>query len=137
MENFVKNFFEIETINCKKENKLGNILELVEDEYLNLMLEKYKISKDDARNNLEAILKESIIRNFKNNLLGFTPLEHKSFYDLYNGIVEYTDENLYINLKKFTSLGLIFLFTTNEGQLFNYKIPDELMDVYEELLKIM
>lgn len=131
MENFMTKVFRVETIEHPKKDNLKDILDLISDEYCTLMCNKYEIKED------KEILYKKILDEMVENLSNFTKEEHKSFYDLYNGVVEYSDENLYINLKKFSALGYIFLFTTNGGKLYNFKMPDEIMDKYEELLRSM
>ena len=125
--NFIYELFKVETIHSKRCEKLEDILSLLNEKYINYLTKKY---------NTDTIgLKEKILKDFKDNLLKFTEDEHKSFYELYNGEVDYSNENLYINLKKFTSLGLVYLFTTNGGKLYEFQIPIELVNQYEDLLR--
>ena len=65
----------------------------------------------------------------------FNEIEHKSFNEFYMGIIDYSDENVYISLKEFSNLGFIFLFTENGGKLYNFRIPEEICEIYDELLK--
>lgn len=124
---FIYELFKVETIHSKRCEKLEDILSLLNEKYINYLSKKY---------NTDTIgLKEKILKDFKDNLLKFTEDEHKSFYELYNGEVDYSNENLYINLKKFTSLGLVYLFTTNGGKLYEFQIPIELVNQYEDLLR--
>lgn len=124
---FIYELFKVETIHSKRCEKLEDILSLLNEKYINYLSKKY--NTDTIR------LKEKILKDFKDNLLKFTKDEHKSFYELYNGEVDYSNENLYINLKKFTSLGLVYLFTTNGGKFYEFQIPIELVNQYEDLLR--
>ncbi|RVU55609.1 hypothetical protein [Anaerosphaera multitolerans] len=135
MNNFIKELFKVESIEHSKLETLEETLEIIEDDYLEKLTESYEIDVSIIRNEKIRRLNSKIKEDFKSNLMNFTSEEHKSFNEFYNGIVDYSDENVYVNLKKFTALGIIFLFTTNGGKLYIFKIPDELCEIYEELIR--
>lgn len=136
MSNFVYEFFKPETIEHPLLDNLYDILRILQENYLNSIAEEYEINSDThTRNEIIDILTEKIPSDFKNRLMAFTPEEHRAFYDFYNGIVDYSDEMVYVNLKKFSKMGIIFLFTENGGKLYNFRIPEELCKKYEYLLQ--
>ncbi|WP_036730554.1 hypothetical protein [Peptoniphilus mikwangii] len=135
MGNFVREFFNIETIEHPKLNTLNEILEILQDDYLNLLAKNYNLDGTIQRNKLIDSLKFAILTQFRSKIINFSAAEHKSFNEFYQGAVDYSDENVYVNLKNFTGLGILFLFTVNEGQLYSFKIPDEIITIYEELLQ--
>lgn len=138
MANFVYEFFKNETIEHPVLDKLNEILQILSEDYLNSIAFNYGIESDKyTRNQIMDILNIKIVSEFKDRVTGFTPDEHKSFYEFYNGIIDYSNEMVYINLKKFSNLGLIYLFTDNGGKYYNFRIPEEICVIYEELLRIM
>lgn len=136
MSNFVYEFFKEETIEHPLVDDLKDILEIIQDNYLEIIAKNYSIDVEDHnRNQLIELLNKKIILDFKKNIMAFNEVEHKSFNELYRGMVDYSDENIYINLKKFSRLGMIFLFTENGGDLYNFRIPEEICEIYDELLR--
>ncbi|SHH12536.1 hypothetical protein SAMN02745245_00627 [Anaerosphaera aminiphila DSM 21120] len=135
MNNFVRELFSVETIEHPKLETLSETLEIIQDDYLELLVKNYYVDDEITRNQKISELNEKIKAEFRERLLKFSAEEHKSFNEFYNGVVDYSDENVYVNLKKFTNLGMLFLFTINDGKLYTFKIPDELCVVYEEMLK--
>lgn len=136
MNDFLLKLFAVETINTLPMDRLYPILENIENDYLELMAKSYNLDLDNLSHVEKiAILNNTILNKFKENLLSFDEKEHKSFYDFYNGAVDYSDENVYVNMKKFTSLGLMYLFLSKSGTYFDFVIPNEIIDIYEELLK--
>lgn len=136
MSNFVYEFFKEETIEYPLVDDLKDILEIIQDNYLEIIAKNYSMDVEDHnRNQLIELLNKKIILDFKKNIMDFNEVEHKSFNELYRGMVDYSDENIYINLKKFSRLGLIFLFTENGGDLYNFRIPEEICEIYDELLR--
>lgn len=137
MSNFVYEFFKEETIEYPLVDNLKDILEILQDNYLGVIAKNYEIDLDNFnRNQLIEILNKKIILDFKKNIMEFNEVEHKSFNELYRGIVDYSDENIYLNLKKFSRLGLIFLFTENGGKLYDFRIPEEICSIYDEMLRL-
>lgn len=136
MSDFLLKLFKVETINKLPIDKLYPIIENLEDYQRTLISSSYKI--DISKLNEEEqnkVLYEKILSEFEKTLMNFDEKEHKSFYDFYNGAVDYSDENVYVNMKKFTALGIMYLFLSKSGTYFNFVIPTELIEKYEELLK--
>lgn len=136
MSDFLLKLFKVETINKLPIDKLYPIIENLDDAQRALISSSYKI--DISKLNEEEqnkILHEKILSEFEKTLMNFDEKEHKSFYDFYNGAVDYSDENVYVNMKKFTALGIMYLFLSKSGTYFNFVIPTELTEKYEELLK--
>lgn len=136
MSDFLLKLFKVETINKLPIDKLYPIIENLDDAQRALISSSYKI--DISKLNEEEqnkILHEKILSEFEKTLMNFDEKEHKSFYDFYNGVVDYSDENVYVNMKKFTALGIMYLFLSKSGTYFNFVIPTELTEKYEELLK--
>lgn len=136
MSDFLLKLFKVETINKLPIDKLYPIIENLDDYQRALISSSYKI--DISKLNEEEqnkVLYEKILSEFEKTLMNFDEKEHKSFYDFYNGAVDYSDENVYVNMKKFTALGIMYLFLSKSGTYFNFVIPTELTEKYEELLK--
>lgn len=136
MSDFLLKLFKVETINKLPIDKLYPIIENLDDAQRALISSSYKI--DISKLNEEEqnkVLYEKILSEFEKTLMNFDEKEHKSFYDFYNGAVDYSDENVYVNMKKFTALGIMYLFLSKSGTYFNFVIPTELIEKYEELLK--
>lgn len=136
MSDFLLKLFKVETINKLPIDKLYPIIENLDDYQRTLISSSYKI--DISKLNEEEqnkVLYEKILSEFEKTLMNFDEKEHKSFYDFYNGAVDYSDENVYVNMKKFTALGIMYLFLSKSGTYFNFVIPTELTEKYEELLK--
>ncbi|MBS6610801.1 MULTISPECIES: hypothetical protein [Peptoniphilus] len=136
MSDFLLKLFKVETINKLPIDKLYPIIENLDDYQRTLISSSYKI--DISKLNEEEqnkVLYEKILSEFEKTLMNFDEKEHKSFYDFYNGAVDYSDENVYVNMKKFTALGIMYLFLSKSGTYFNFVIPTELIEKYEELLK--
>ena len=137
MSNFVYEFFKPETLEHPLLDNLKEILEILNEDYLNTIALNYNIDSEKyTRNQIIDILNVKIPEDFKKNIMNFDEIEHKSFNEFYRGIIDYSDENVYINLKKFSRMGLIFLFTENQGKLYNFRIPEEICEIYDELLRI-
>lgn len=136
MSDFLLKLFKVESINKLPIDKLYPIIENLDQDQRKLIASSYDLDLSGLgdREEIDEIHKV-ILSEFKNTLMNFTEKEHKSFYDFYNGAVDYTDENVYINMKKFTSLGLMYLFLSKSGGYFNFVIPVELIEEYERLLK--
>lgn len=136
MSDFLLKLFKVETINKLPIDKLYPIIENLDQEQRSLIASSYDLDLKGLaeREEIDNIHK-IILSEFKNTLMNFTEEEHKSFYDFYNGAVDYTDENVYINMKKFTSLGIMYLFLSKSGGYFNFVIPEELIGMYGELLQ--
>lgn len=138
MSNFVYEFFKDETIEHPLLDDLKDILEILQEDYLEVIAKNNKIDPNTCtRNQLIEELNVLIPLNFKKEVMNFTPEKHKSFNELYRGIVDYSDENLYISLKEFSRLGFIFLFTENGGDLYNFRIPEEICEIYDEMLRTL
>ncbi|MDU5274549.1 MAG: hypothetical protein E6163_01375 [Peptoniphilus lacydonensis] len=136
MSDFLLKLFKVETINKLPIDKLYPIIENLDDYQRTLISSSYKI--DISKLNEEEqnkVLYEKILSEFEKTLMNFDEKEHKSFYDFYNGAVDYSDENVYVNMKKFTALGIMYLFLSKSGTYFNFVIPTKLIEKYEELLK--
>lgn len=136
MSDFLLKLFKVESINKLPIDRLYPIVEALDQDQRKLIANSYEIGLEglSEREEIDAI-HEMILSKFKDTLLSFDEKEHKSFYDFYNGTVDYGDENVYVNMKKFTSLGLMYLFLSKTGGYFNFVIPVELIEEYERLLK--
>ena len=136
MSDFLLKIFKVESINKLPIDRLYPIVEALDQDQRKLIASSYKLGLEglSEREEIDAI-HEMILSKFKDTLLSFDEKEHKSFYDFYNGTVDYGDENVYVNMKKFTSLGLMYLFLSKTGGYFNFVIPVELIEEYERLLK--
>jgi len=136
MNDFLLKLFAVETINTLPMDRLYPILENIENDYISLIEKTYDLDLESlGHDDKIKKLNDTILASFKNTLLNFDEKEHKSFYDFYNGAVDYSDENVYVNMKKFTSLGLMYLFLSKSGTYFDFVIPVEIIEIYEELLK--
>lgn len=135
MSDFLLKIFEKETINKLPLDRLYPILQSLDDEQLRHIAHTYSLDIDDlnGEEKIDALEKE-IKGRFSEVLNTFDEKEHKSFYDFYNGSVDYSDENVYVNMKKFTALGYMYLFLSKSGTYFNFVIPVELVEMYENLL---
>ena len=136
MSDFLLKLFKVETINKLPIDELYPIIESLDGDQRQLIASSYDLDLEglSLSEEVEEIHKK-ITSEFKNTLMKFDEKEHKSFYDFYNGAVDYSDENVYVNMKKFTSLGLMYLFLSKSGTYFNFVIPEELIEMYEELLQ--
>lgn len=136
MSDFLLKLFKVESINKLPIDRLYPIVEALDQDQRKLIASSYELGLEglSEREEVDAI-HEMILSKFKDTLLSFDEKEHKSFYDFYNGTVDYGDENVYVNMKKFTSLGLMYLFLSKTGGYFNFVIPVELIEEYERLLK--
>ena len=136
MSDFLLKLFKVESINKLPIDRLYPIVEALDQDQRKLIASSYELGLEglSEREEIDAI-HEMILSKFKDTLLSFDEKEHKSFYDFYNGTVGYGDENVYVNMKKFTSLGLMYLFLSKTGGYFNFVIPVELIEEYERLLK--
>ena len=136
MSDFLLKLFKVESINKLPIDRLYHIVEALDQDQRKLIASSYELGLEglSEREEIDAI-HEMILSKFKDTLLSFDEKEHKSFYDFYNGTVDYGDENVYVNMKKFTSLGLMYLFLSKTGGYFNFVIPVELIEEYESLLK--
>ncbi len=136
MSDFLLKLFKVESINKLPIDRLYPIVEALDQDQRKLIASSYELTLEGLsdREEIDAI-HETILAKFKDTLLSFDEKEHKSFYDFYNGTVDYGDENVYINMKKFTRLGLMYLFLSKTGGYFNFVIPVELIEEYERLLK--
>lgn len=136
MSDFLLKLFKVETINKLPINKLYPIIESLDQEQRELIANSYNLNLEGLSLTEEVdAIHNKITSEFKNTLMSFDEKEHKSFYDFYNGTVDYSDENVYVNMKKFTSLGLMYLFLSKSGTYFNFVIPVELIEMYEKLLQ--
>lgn len=135
MSEFLLNIFERETINKLPQDRLYPILESLDEEQLLSIATTYSLNISDL-NNIDKVnlIYETINNRFEEVLNKFDKEEHKSFYDFYNGTVDYSDKNVYVNLKKFTALGYVYLYLSHTGTYFNFVIPVELINKYEQLL---
>ena len=136
MSDFLLKLFKVESINKLPIDRLYPIVEALDQDQRKLIASSYELGLEglSEREEIDAI-HDMILSKFKDTLLSFDEKEHKSFYDFYNGTVDYGDENVYVNMKKFTSLGLMYLFLSKTGGYFNFVIPVELIEEYERLLK--
>lgn len=136
MSDFLLKLFKVECINKLPIDRLYPIVEALDQDQRKLIASSYELGLEglSEREEIDAI-HEMILSKFKDTLLSFDEKEHKSFYDFYNGTVDYGDENVYVNMKKFTRLGLMYLFLSKTGGYFNFVIPVELIEEYERLLK--
>lgn len=136
MSDFLLKLFKVESINKLPIDRLYPIVEALDQDQRKLIASSYELGLEglSEREEIDAI-HEMILSKFKDTLLSFDEKEHKSFYDFYNGTIDYGDENVYVNMKKFTSLGLMYLFLSKTGGYFNFVIPVELIEEYERLLK--
>lgn len=136
MSDFLLKLFKVETINKLPVDKLYPIIESLDQEQRELIANSYNLNLEGLSLTEEVdAIHNKITSEFKNTLMSFNEKEHKSFYDFYNGTVDYSDENVYVNMKKFTSLGLMYLFLSKSGTYFNFVIPVELIEMYEKLLQ--
>lgn len=135
MSDFVTKLFEKEMIETRPKGNIGEILPYVGEEYLNVLAKTYGLEHIEDTDTLYEELEKAVISQFKERITAEDPIFIKGFNDLYNGVVDYGDENLYIFFKEFAWRGWLFLFSTNRGKLFNYRIPDEICEMFEELLR--
>ena len=136
LSKIIKEFFKVETIDALPTGKIEDILNLVNDTYLEVMARNHQVDYDNlSMDDIKEELHNNILENFKATLMSFDKKELKSFNEFYQGIVDYSDEMVYVNLKKFLSLGFIFLFLSKSGGYFTFVMPDPLIDQFEELLR--
>ena len=136
MSDFLLKLFEVESINKLPIDRLYPIVEALDQDQKKLIASSYELDLEglSEREEVDAI-HETILSKFKDTLLSFDEKEHKSFYDFYEGAVDYSGENVYVNMKKFAGLGLMYLFLSKSGGYFNFVIPVELIEEYERLLQ--
>lgn len=135
MNNFITELFKTETIYSEPLDNLKDILSIVSDDYLDILSYAHSLDRTKSRNEVLDNLHNSIVSNFKKTLLKFSKAELKSFNEFYNGIIDYSDKYVYLNLKKFLNLGFIYIFISKTGTYFHFVIPNELIFEFEELLK--
>ncbi len=135
MSEYVTNLFKKEMIETKPKGDILEILPYVGEDYLKVLCRTYELDVEKNIDTLHEELKTSITSEFSKRIMAEDPKFIKAFNDLYNGVVDYSDENLYIYFKEFSWRGWLFLFSNNRGKLFNYRIPDELCRIFEELLR--
>lgn len=136
LSKIIKEFFKAETIDALPTGKIEEALDLVNDIYLEVMAKNHDVDYDNlSMEDIKIQLHKKILENFKPTLMTFNKSELKSFNEFYQGIVDYSDEMVYVNLKKFLSLGFIFLFLSKSGGYFNFVVPDPLIQMFEELLQ--
>lgn len=135
MNNFITELFQKETIYSEPLADLRGILALVSEDYLDILTYAHSIDKTKNYDEILDELYNSIINNFKKALLKSSKDELKSFNDFYNGVVDYSDKYVYLNLKKFSNLGFLYIFISKTGTYFNFVIPDELLLQFDDLLK--
>ncbi len=135
MSNFLLELFKDETIYSEPKEDLREILSLVSDEYLDILSFAHGLDTEKNREEILDDLHSSILLNFKKTLLKSNKDELKSFNEFYNGIIDYSDKYVYLNLKKFSNLGFVYIFISKTGTYFHFVIPKELLTEFEDLLK--
>lgn len=130
MSNFISEFFAKEIILGETLETLSDILPIAHEDYLKAISKNYECEGESVQ-----ALAAQIEKDFEQKLMEMEPSEQKAFYDFYNGAVDYTDENLYINLKKFSHMGWLYLFEKKGGKYYEFIIPAELLTIFEEMLK--
>lgn len=132
MSRFLREFFRPVTIEGQMIDSLIDTLNVISEDHLNIILKSQGLNEDVKRNDLYDFLPQAFEEDLKSldgNLI-------KAFNDIYKGIIDYTKDETYIILKKFTDKGYIFIYTNNDGKYFNYRIPDEMCQVFEKLLRL-
>lgn len=132
MSRFLREFFRPVTIEGQMIDSLRDTLNVISEDHLNIILKSQGLNEDVKRNDLCKFLPQAFEKDLKSldgNLI-------KAFNDIYRGIIDYTKDETYIILKKFTDKGYIFIYTNNDGKYFNYRIPDEICQVFEKLLRL-
>ncbi len=132
MSRFLREFFRPVTIEGQMIDSLIDTLNVISEDHLNIILKSQGLNEDVKRNDLCEFLPQAFEKDLKSldgNLI-------KAFNDIYRGIIDYTKDETYIILKKFTDKGYIFIYTNNDGKYFNYRIPDEICQVFEKLLRL-
>ena len=132
MSRFLREFFRPVTIEGQMIDSLIDTLNVISEDHLNIILKSQGLNEDVKRNDLCEFLPQAFEKDLKSldgNLI-------KAFNDIYRGITDYTKDETYIILKKFTDKGYIFIYTNNDGKYFNYRIPDEICQVFEKLLRL-
>lgn len=130
MSSFISEFFAKEIILGETLETLSDILPVAQEDYINAISKNYECEGESVQ-----ALAAQIEKNFEKKLMEISPEEQQAFYDFYNGAVDYTDENLYINLKKFSHMGWIYLFEKKGGKYYEFIIPAELLTIFEDILK--
>lgn len=130
MSSFISEFFAKEIILGETLETLFDILPVAHEDYINAISKNYECEGESVQ-----ALAAQIEKNFEKKLMEMEPSEQQAFYDFYNGAVDYTDENLYINLKKFSHMGWIYLFEKKGGKYYEFIIPAELLTIFEDMLK--
>ena len=132
MSRFLREFFRPVTLEGQMIDSLRDTLNAISEDHLNIILKSQGLNEDVKRNDLCEFLPQAFEKDLKSldgNLI-------KAFNDIYRGIIDYTKDETYIILKKFTDKGYIFIYTNNDGKYFNYRIPDEICQVFEKLLRL-
>ena len=132
MSRFLREFFRPVTIEGQMIDSLIDTLNVISEDHLNIILKSQGLNEDVKKNDLYDFLPQAFEKDLKSldgNLI-------KAFNDIYRGIIDYTKDETYIILKKFTDKGYIFIYTNNDGKYFNYRIPDEICQVFEKLLRL-
>ena len=132
MSRFLREFFRPVTIEGQMIDSLRDTLNVISEDHLNIILKSQCLNEDVKRNDLCEFLPQAFEKDLKSldgNLI-------KAFNDIYRGTIDYTKDETYIILKKFTDKGYIFIYTNNDGKYFNYRIPDEICQVFEKLLRL-
>lgn len=132
MSRFLREFFRPVTIEGQVIDSLRDTLNVISEDHLSIILKSQGLNEDVKRNDLCEFLPQAFEKDLKSldgNLI-------KAFNDIYRGIIDYTKDETYIILKKFTDKGYIFIYTNNDGKYFNYRIPDEICQVFEKLLRL-
>lgn len=132
MSRFLREFFRPVTIEGQVIDSLRDTLNVISEDHLSIILKSHCLNEDVKKNDLYDFLTQAFEEDLKSldgNLI-------KAFNDIYKGIIDYTKDETYIILKKFTDKGYIFMYTNNDGKYFNYRIPDEMCQVFEKLLRL-
>lgn len=132
MSRFLREFFRPVTIEGQVIDSLRDTLNVISEDHLSIILKSLCLNEDVKKNDLYDFLPQAFEKDLKSldgNLI-------KAFNDIYKGIIDYTKDETYIILKKFTDKGYIFIYTNNDGKYFNYRIPDEICQVFEKLLRL-
>lgn len=132
MSRFLREFFRPVTIEGQVIDSLRDTLNVISEDHLSIILKSQGLNEDVKKNDLYDFLPQAFEKDLKSldgNLI-------KAFNDIYRGIIDYTKDETYIILKKFTDKGYIFIYTNNDGKYFNYRIPDEICQVFEKLLRL-
>ena len=130
MSSFISEFFAKEIILGETLETLFDILPVAHEDYINAISKNYECEGESVQ-----ALAAQIEKNFEKKLMELSSEEQQAFYDFYNGAVDYTDENLYINLKKFSHMGWIYLFEKKGGKYYEFIIPAELLTIFDKMLR--